>query len=86
MKHGKTKEQEAEEVALVQALAEKRLREVCNLFSERNLCQNWKYFCNLDQNWKYFVTLVRIGKHFETLIRIGNILQPWSELEIFLQP
>ena len=44
MKHGKTKEQEAEEVALVQALAEKRLREVCNLFSERNLGQNWKDF------------------------------------------
>ena len=52
MKHGKTKEQEAEEVALVQALAEKRLREVCNLFSERNLGQNWKHFSNLDQNWK----------------------------------
>ena len=67
MKHGKTKEQEAEEVALVQALAEKRLREVCNLFSERNLGQNWKdflqplseldIFCNLDQNWKYFCSL-----------------------------
>ena len=28
MKHGKTKEEEAQEVALVQALAEKRLREV----------------------------------------------------------
>ena len=66
MKHGKTKEQEAEEVALVQALAEKRLREVCNLFSERNLGQNWKDFCNLCQNWIYFATL----------IRIENILQP----------
>ena len=44
MKHGKTKEQEAEEVALVQALAEKRLREVCSL----------------GQNWIYFATLIRI--------------------------
>ena len=76
MKHGKTKEQEAEEVALVQALAEKRLREVCNLFSERNLGQNWKYFCNLGQNWKYFCNLDQNWKYFATLIRIGNILQP----------
>ena len=32
MKHGKTKEEEAKEVAIVKALAEKRLREVksCN--------------------------------------------------------
>ena len=28
MKHGKTKEEEAKEVAIVKALAEKRLREV----------------------------------------------------------
>ena len=30
MTHGKTKEEEAKEVALVKALAEKRLREVFN--------------------------------------------------------
>ena len=30
LKHGKTKEEEAKEVAIVKALAEKRLREVCS--------------------------------------------------------
>ena len=63
MKHGKTKEEEAKEVALVQALAEKRLREVCNLEAD----QNWDKKCS---------ALIRFGNFFANLMKIGNILQP----------